>query len=133
MITVHNNTYRHSPSRVKKVVGWGIFGLMAAAFFALLFAVLVMLLWNWLMPQIFSLVTITFWQAFGLVLLSRLLVGGWHRDHHDHHSRYPHAERMDREKRKAYRKFWEDEGRDAFEAYLERTAGDAANGDDKKD
>jgi len=34
----------------------------------------VQLLWNWLMPKIFGLTTITFWEALGLVLLSNLLI-----------------------------------------------------------
>ena len=33
----------------------------------------VMWLWNWLMPEIFGLITITFWQALGLSLLSSFL------------------------------------------------------------
>ena len=32
-------------------------------------------LWNALMPQIFGLTTITFWQSLGLFLLGRLLFG----------------------------------------------------------
>jgi type IV secretory pathway TrbL component len=32
-----------------------------------------MFLWNWLMPMLFSLPTITFWQAVGLNLLSGIL------------------------------------------------------------
>lgn len=32
-----------------------------------------MLLWNWLMPNIFGLPEITFWQAIGLNLLSTIL------------------------------------------------------------
>ena len=32
-----------------------------------------MLLWNWLMPEIFGLPEITFWQAIGLNLLSTIL------------------------------------------------------------
>ena len=34
-------------------------------------------LWNWLMPGIFGLPAITFWQAVGLLALSWLLLGGW--------------------------------------------------------
>jgi hypothetical protein len=34
-------------------------------------------LWNWLMPAIFALPLITFWQALGLFLLGKLLLG-WH-------------------------------------------------------
>ena len=34
-------------------------------------------LWNALMPNLFGLRTITFWQAVGLILLGRLLFGGF--------------------------------------------------------
>ncbi|MDR1877278.1 MAG: hypothetical protein LBQ84_06605 [Flavobacteriaceae bacterium] len=37
----------------------------------------VMLLWNWLMPAIFGLVAINFWQALGLFALARILFGGF--------------------------------------------------------
>jgi len=33
-------------------------------------------LWNWLMPPIFGWRPITFWQAFGLLALCRILFGG---------------------------------------------------------
>ena len=36
-------------------------------------------LWNWLMPSLLGLHTVTFWQALGLVLLSKILFGGFHR------------------------------------------------------
>jgi hypothetical protein len=35
-----------------------------------------MLLWNWLMPDIFGLKEISYWQAWGLFLLSTLLFKG---------------------------------------------------------
>lgn len=38
------------------------------------FGFIVMLLWNWLMPAIFGLTTITIWQALGLVLLFNFLL-----------------------------------------------------------
>lgn len=40
---------------------------------SLIFALPVMLLWNWLMPAIFGLAKISFWQAWGLSFLSGLL------------------------------------------------------------
>ncbi len=49
------------------------------------FSALVMLLWNVLMPVIFSLPTITFWQALGLLVLSKLLFG---MNRHNSHWRY---------------------------------------------
>ena len=33
-------------------------------------------LWNWLMPPIFGVRQITFWQGFGLLVLCRILFGG---------------------------------------------------------
>ena len=45
----------------------------------LVFGYLVMSLWNWLMPALFGLRTISFWQAFGLLILSKILFGGFHR------------------------------------------------------
>jgi hypothetical protein len=55
------------------------------ALFAVVFVVVagfvVMGLWNWLMPTLFALHSITFWQALGLLLLSKLLLGGFHGHH----------------------------------------------------
>ena len=39
-------------------------------------------LWNSLMPVLFGLRVITFWQALGLFLLSKILFGGFHRGGH---------------------------------------------------
>ena len=51
--------------------------MVIVAFFV--FGFVTMHLWNWLMPTIFGLTPITFWQALGLVLLSKILFGGFHR------------------------------------------------------
>lgn len=45
----------------------------------LVFGYVVQQLWNWLMPGIFGLHAITFVQALGLFLLSKILFGGFHR------------------------------------------------------
>ncbi len=49
-----------------------------------LFGEAVMHLWNWLLPSLFGLRTINFWQGLGLLVLSRILFGsfGGHRSHH---------------------------------------------------
>lgn len=41
------------------------------------FSAVVMLLWNILIPNIFGLTAINFWQALGLLILSRILFGGF--------------------------------------------------------
>lgn len=53
--------------------------------FAALFGSLVMLLWNWLMPAIFALPSISFCQAVGLFVLFKILFGGIGFGHHGHH------------------------------------------------
>jgi hypothetical protein len=42
----------------------------------------VMHLWNWLMPPVFGLKPITYLQALGLLLLSKILLGGFHKHGH---------------------------------------------------
>lgn len=59
--------------RVFAIVGMVIGGIIIAMITALLLGFVVMWLWNWLMPDIFGLTTITFWQAWGLLVLSHIL------------------------------------------------------------
>jgi len=62
-------------SKRTSIVKMIVFALLAATAFT--FAL--MLLWNWLMPVIFGLTTITIWQALGLLILSKILFGKGHR------------------------------------------------------
>lgn len=59
---------------VKKIVKVAVIAALAAT----VFGFLVMSLWNWLAPAVFGLHEITFWQALGLLILSKLLFGGFH-------------------------------------------------------
>ena len=51
-----------------------------------------MLLWNWIMPNISTFSAITYWQAMGLFILSRILFGGF--KFHRHHHGYQHARKF---------------------------------------
>lgn len=148
---------RHYPSpdgrtrKILRIIGMVCVGVIFAVLFALVFGFLVKWLWNVLMPELFGLPQITYWQAFGIVVLAKLLFGSFgSKDHaHDHWSRHPgpfdkwHArfhgsEEGRRGKRgrswKTYRKYWEEEGKTAFEAYLRRneTEGETGNGSPAK-
>ena len=58
---------------MKEIIA-GIFVVIVVALLvALLEVIPVMLLWNWLMPLIFGLPTLSFWQSFGVCVLSGLL------------------------------------------------------------
>jgi hypothetical protein len=63
----------------------GIRRVLKISFFVLLagtvFGFAVMWLWNWLMPAIFGLHAISFWQALGLLVLSKILFGGFYGRH----------------------------------------------------
>lgn len=48
-------------------------GILTMSFFSVCFAFIVWPLWNWLMPEIFGLPSIGYWQSFGLCLLSSIL------------------------------------------------------------
>lgn len=50
-------------------------GLLALCLALLITALPVMLLWNWLMPFIFGLPVLGFWQSFGLCVLCKGLFG----------------------------------------------------------
>jgi Ca2+/H+ antiporter, TMEM165/GDT1 family len=60
----------------KKLVGIIIGVLFFIPLVIFLFGEAVLHLWNWLMPTIFHLGAITFWQAVGLMILGWLLFGG---------------------------------------------------------
>ena len=55
--------------------GFKMFFMMV--FFVAFFGFITMELWNWLIPEIFGLTSITMWQAVGLVVLSKILFGGF--------------------------------------------------------
>ena len=57
---------RFRARKIAGIIALAIIGVIA-------FGSIVMLLWNALMPEIFHLPTITFWQALGLFLLTKIL------------------------------------------------------------
>lgn len=60
---------------------WILRGLTVLFFVVLaiaVFSLVVMGLWNRLMPVVFGLHAINYWQALGLLVLSKVLFGGFH-------------------------------------------------------
>lgn len=62
-------------NRKKKLLVFAPVGIAGLALFTFLFGSVVRMLWNWLLPPLFGLPAITFWQALGLLLLARILFG----------------------------------------------------------
>ena len=123
----------HPAVRALRVAGMVVLAVIGAALFALVFGWLVMILWNWLMPVIFHLGLITYWQAFGIVIRAKLLFGaaGSGRYGSPKHggpwkgnpwggNPWAGSHGSARDNWRYYRDFWEEEGRRAFDQYLER-------------
>jgi len=64
-------------SRLGKMIVLTPLALLGLALFVAIGGAVVMLLWNWLMPALFGLPQVGFWQALGLLALSRILFGGF--------------------------------------------------------
>ena len=82
-------------------------------------------LWNWLVPSLFHLSAITFWQALGIVALSRIVLGhGWHPSPGRGGPWFGRGRDIDipggRGGWKRYAAFWKDEGRVHYEGWLGR-------------
>ena len=117
----------HPAVKGLRIAGMVVLGVIGAALFALVFGWLVMILWNWLMPVIFHLGEITYWQSFGIVILAKLLFGGiggprggrgrgpWKGSHWGG----PWEGRHGRDDWRWYREYWEQEGRAAFERFVQ--------------
>ncbi len=89
-------------------------GIIMAFAFGLIFGYFVMLLWNVLMPDIFGLKEITFWQGSGLVILCRLLFGTSGCGKHGDRAKFYNIQ-----KKEHHQLWWENEGKEAFEKYIE--------------
>ena len=64
---------RSLPQKILLGIGFGVAGIGLIA----LCGWVVMLLWNWLMPEIFGLKSLTYWQAWGVLALSTILFKGF--------------------------------------------------------
>lgn len=94
-----------------------------------LFGYITMRLWNWLMPDIFGLTTINYWQALGILLLAKIFFGGFG-NHSSKRGSKKLKNKCKNEKReslqkdfsnwKYYDNFWKEEGEQAFNNYINR-------------
>jgi hypothetical protein len=62
--------------REDRILRFVKFGVVAIIFF-FVFTFAVRALWNWLMPALFGWHVITYWQALGVLALSKILFGGF--------------------------------------------------------
>jgi hypothetical protein len=64
----------------KKMIFIAPLAILGMVVFVVIGGEIVLHLWNWLLPPLFGWRLITFWQALGLLVLCRILFGGfgWH-------------------------------------------------------
>ncbi len=118
------NTVTNYVSKGVKIVFFILFGI-AIAF---LVGYLVMRLWNWLMPELFGLTTLNYWQAVGLLILAKIIFGfgggsgPGKKTHARKTSRFKKCNTLpsDFSEWKHYDEFWSQEGEKAFQDYLQR-------------
>jgi len=103
--------------RIMRIIGMVIGGVLLAALLAFVLGFVVQWLWNWLMPGIFGLKQISYWQAFGLLFLAKLLFGGLghHGSPHPGKSFHRHHDR-----RKDYERIWREKGDAAADDLISR-------------
>ena len=119
------------PAKVIKIVGVVILGIITVAVLAIVFGVFVKWLWNALMPEIFGLPEIGYWQAVGLAVLAHIFFGSGHTSHHERSGRKRKKDGtaetgkspLHREMEQDYTEFWREEGREAFKSWIHRENG----------
>ena len=102
---------------VRRIVGWTVVGIVVAVFFAFVFGLAVKALWNWIMPAVFGLAVITYWQAFGIIILSKILFSGIG-PHRGYDRQNAHSIRN----RRSYGLWWQEEGKAAFDNWMKSQA-----------
>ncbi len=134
---VKNRNRRRIPRKAAHIVGMVFLGLTLTVLFALVFGYVIMWLWNWLMPDIFGLGEISFWQAFGILVMAKILFGAFGMRPHPYRSKLKSINGHISDHKRAffdkdgdfkfsprnwrhYKEFWEEEGKASYEEYIKK-------------
>jgi hypothetical protein len=116
-MTFHSD--HHPPTtgrhRALLVAGHMAAGVLLAALLALVFGWIVAQLWNRILPDLLGARTIGYWQSVGLILMTRILVGGFHHGHgrlHGRNRRHCHGKTWSN-----YDEWWEEVGEKSFREF----------------
>lgn len=126
------NIERHVEDTVKKSVKKGVkifFFILLGIAIAFLVGYIVMRLWNWLMPHLFGLPPVSYWEAVGVLILAKIIFGFGGGGSHDNKKKSKKKEfftnrcksmRRDFSDWDHYDEFWKEEGEQAYKNYVER-------------
>ena len=122
--------YSQDPKKrtAQKVVLWTVVGLAGISAFGLLFGFLIQFLWNVTLVELFDFPVITFWQAVGLFVLAKFIFGfGGSSGSNAKKSKTEECKEEDLDEPAAdvaeltadesFQKFWQKEGRQAYEEF----------------
>jgi hypothetical protein len=120
--------------RAEKIFLYTVGGAFLFVAFCLVVGLLIQFLWNATIASAFSLPAISYWQAIGLFILAKFFFGFGmtsgsgssgrtrKKDEDRGHAESPDME--DLAKDESFKKYWQEEGRAAFEAFIQaREAG----------
>lgn len=113
-------------------------GLILMVLLALAFGLLVQFLWNEVAAEVLGLPAVTYWQALGLYVLAKLFFGFMPGGSSQSSRRARRSGGRDRtpspaipaDDDEAFRRYWVDEGRQAYEAYLAARRGGSGGPDE---
>lgn len=122
--------WKNTPQWVK-IICYVLLGIVAVIAFGFVFGFLIKLLWNWLMPELFGLKNISYWQGIGIFVLARLIFGSFGGNNSNSKcengkKKQKHScdENEDTKEKynstRNYDKWWETEGKKAFDDYVEK-------------
>lgn len=104
-----------------------IFFIILGVAIAFLVGYIVMRLWNWLMPELFGLPVVGYWQAVGILILAKIIFGfgggdgpGNSSSSKKKKSRRCRPMRKDFSEWRYYDQFWSEEGEKAYKEYVEK-------------
>ncbi len=102
-----------------------VFGIIFITGLAILLGYVIMSLWNWLMPELFGLPELRYWQAVGLFVLIKLLFGSCGGSKKCDSSKCDDTKskkdsKTDFSKWKHYEQFWKEEGEQQYKEFVEK-------------
>ncbi len=135
-IDINCDNAEKAKSGIKKalmIFGFTILG----ASLIILMGFVIMWLWNWLMPLIFNLTTLTYWQAAGVFILAKIIFGGFGGDSSNNSNskhrpknkikkefskefdkEFDKQNKSDKDYDELYEKWWEEKGEKSFKDYM---------------
>lgn len=133
----------------QKVVFWVVVGLAGMTVFGVLFGLIIQFLWNATLTPMFGVPEIGFWQAVGVFILAKILFGFGAGSSPGSNKQRQMRRKVKKAKARAaevkeaasghpadepaadeptvdeeFRQFWQQEGRDAYQAYQSRKSED---------